>query len=72
MNFYEEILKGCILFFTIGILLEIITDFYTTSFVEISIADLVELLITGVLVSIFIVPLSFRWKKYYENKKPQK
>lgn len=71
MNYFKEILKCSLLFFVVGILIEIANDFLQDRELEVTLSDLIIIVITGILTSIFIVSLSYQWKKYYKNKKPQ-
>ena len=71
MNFFKDIFKASMLFFTIGIFVEIGSDLIQNKVIELGIADVITIFITGFLSAIIIVSLSLSWKKYYANKKPQ-
>lgn len=72
MNYFKEILKCSLLFFVVGILIEIANDFLQDRELEVTLSDLIIIVITGILTSLIIVSLSYQWKKFYKNKKPQR
>ena len=71
MKFFKEFSIAVMIFFIVGILLNIGTDLYTGTSIFISITDILEILIVGILSALVMLALSSKWKNHYENKKPQ-
>ncbi|MFV8225419.1 hypothetical protein [Christiangramia aquimixticola] len=69
-SFLKHVIKGAALFCSVIIVLEILIDLYQKNTVELSLEDIILDVITGILFSLFMTSLSFKWKEYYDKKKP--
>lgn len=63
-------LKSWIGYITVASIISLLFDFFREGEIYLSLATLMKHIIIGLFWSLIMIPLSLRWKKYYENKKP--